>query len=136
MFQNAKQEDDGKIIVIHIPMKFKRRGGRKEIILPPEVEEQEDKPPTALQIALARAYSWRKLIDSGEAESIGEIADTIGIDPSLVGKHLRLTFLAPDIVEEILAGNEPETLTIEQLFKAIPVSWEEQRERYGFENRN
>ena len=46
MIQNTRVEDDGKIIAIHVPMKFKRRGGRKEIILPPGFEERESKPIT------------------------------------------------------------------------------------------
>ena len=128
MFQNARLEDEGKIIVIHIPMKFKRRGGRREIILPPGFEEREHKPPTALQIALARAFSWKRMLDTGETESIGDIADSTGIDPSLIAKHLRLTFLAPDIVEAILAGEEPEGLSLIQLFREIPASWEEHRD--------
>ena len=136
MFQNARLEDDGKIIAIHVPMQLKRRGGRREIILPPGFEEREYKPPTALQIALARAFSWRRMLDNGETESIGDIADSTGIDPSFIAKHLRLTFLAPDIVQAILAGEEPEGLSMGQLFKAIPASWENQRELYGFENTN
>ncbi|MBN2713586.1 MAG: hypothetical protein JXR97_14290 [Planctomycetes bacterium] len=136
MFQNARLEDEGKIIAIHVPMKFKRRGGRREIILPPGFEEREYKPPTALQIALARAFSWRRMLDTGETESIGDIADNIGIDQSFIAKHLRLMFLAPDIVEAILAGEEPEGLSLGQLYKAIPAAWEEQRELYGFDHNN
>ncbi len=130
MLENARLEDDGKTIVIHIPMKFKRRGGRRQIILPPETENQEDKPFTPLQIALARAYEWRKMLDTGEASSTGEIAEICGLDRSFVAKHFRLSFLAPDIVETILKGEEPEGLTLEMLYKSIPNLWEEQRTLY------
>lgn len=132
MLQNARLEDGGKIIAIHVPIKLKRQGGRREIILPPGFEERESKPPTPLQIALARAFLWRRMLDTGESESIGDIADSTGIDPSFIAKHLRLTFLAPDIVEAIHAGEEPEGLSLIQLFKAIPASWEDQRKVYKF----
>ncbi|MHB1455631.1 MAG: hypothetical protein ACYC0V_01820 [Armatimonadota bacterium] len=58
-------------------------------------------------IALARAYRWKKLIDNGKFATITEIAEAIRMDKSFVAKLLRLTLLAPDIVEMILAGEEP-----------------------------
>ncbi len=47
---------------------------------------------------------------------------------------LRLAYLAPDIVEAILAGREPDGLTVNELMKAIqlPLAWDEQRRLLGF----
>ena len=53
-----------------------------------------------------------------------------GVDNSYVARLLRLTLLAPDIVEAILMGREPDGLTLEQLYR-LPVAWEEQRRELG-----
>jgi hypothetical protein len=132
MFENARLVEDGAILEIHIPMKFKRRGGRKEIILPPGAgDDKTEKSPTALQLALARAFRWQKMLDSGEAESASELARGQGIDSSLVCRTLRLTLLAPDIVEAILDGSEPSGLSLGDLRRPIPLLWEEQRKALG-----
>ena len=129
MLEHATLEDDGRIIHVHIPMKFKRRGGRKEIILPPGV--QQPKSYSALQLALGRAFRWQKMLDSGEVNSIGDLARHVGKDKCYVGRILRLVLLAPDIVEMILVGDEPEKLSLVRLMESFPVVWEEQRTMFG-----
>jgi hypothetical protein len=56
----------------------------------------------ALVIALARAHRWQKLLDEGKFESISDLAREIGLDPSFTARLMKLTLLAPDIVEMIL----------------------------------
>jgi hypothetical protein len=111
-------------------MTLKKRGGRKEIILP-EGMVPEDSPAyrartqSPLVIALARAHRWKALIESGRYRGIGDLAKAVGHDPSYVGRTLNLTLLAPDIIEAILAGTEPSGLSLEKL-KSVPLDWEEQ----------
>lgn len=130
MLKNATIDDRGSIIAFHIPMQFKHRGGRKEIILPPGA--QPVKPPTSLQLAIARAYRWQAMLDSGEVASMAELEKLVGTDKSYLCKILRFSLLAPDIVEAILAGKEPDGLSLISVKGAIPALWEEQRERFGF----
>jgi len=122
-------EQDGDDLVIRIPMKLRRRHGRKQIIVPesfsdslPASEHQD-----ALVDALARAFHWQEIIESGRYGSITRLADALGNDRSCVGRVLRLTLLAPDIVETILLGREQSGLLLRQLTKEIPMLWEEQR---------
>jgi hypothetical protein len=77
--------------------------------------------------AFSRAFRWRKLLDEGACSTIKEIAAKEKIDPSYVGDVLRLTLLAPDIVEMILDGRQPPALQFEALRKSLPYEWEEQR---------
>ncbi len=90
-------------------------------------------PPKRTQVdnvllkALARAFRWQKLLDSGACSTITEIAAREKIDRSYVGDVLRLTLLAPDIVEMILDGRQPPALQFEALRKSLPLLWEEQR---------
>jgi len=58
------------------------------------------------------------------------LAKDVGCDRTYVGRMLRLTSLAPDIIEAILCGNEPDGLSLEKLRKNLPVRWDEQRKVY------
>jgi hypothetical protein len=82
-------------------------------------------------IALARACRWKKLLDDGKFESVSDLAREIGIDVSFAARLLRLTRLAPDIIEAILAGEEPSGLSLTTLTKVKPLIWMEQMERTG-----
>ena len=122
-------EDD--CLVIHIPLAFKKRGGRKEIMLPEGASPSQDEL-TSLAKAVAHAFRWQKMLESGEARRITDLADQLGLDRCYVRRILQLANLAPEIVEAILAGHEPSTLSLDQLTTDLPESWQVQRERFGF----
>ena len=113
-------------IRIRIPMKLKRRAGRKEIVLPKAVS---GKVPAqeALVRAVARAWKWQAILESGEVASISDLATRFHVDHSYVARTLRLASLAPDIVEAIVRGDEPDGLTLGRLMRPWPVRWDEQR---------
>ena len=75
------------------------------------------------------ALRWQEILDAGRYRSITEIAAALGLDRSYVGRILRLTLLAPDIVEAIVRGEEPSGLSLERLVRRIPAAWAEQREK-------
>ena len=78
--------------------------------------------------ALARAHRWRRLLDKGTYRSAGELAEAEGVTRSFVNRLLRLTLLAPDIVEAILDGRQPKGMQLE-LTRVMPTTWENQRKR-------
>ena len=118
---------DGQTVDIRVPMEFKTRGGRKEIILPPDAATTADVGPRSpLVVALARAYRWQRMLDSGEVKSLDKLASANGVDRSYVGRILRLAALAPDIVQAILADNEPTGLSLARLRDDIPIDWGDQ----------
>jgi hypothetical protein len=126
---------DGDNILIRIPMRFKKRGGRKEIIAPEGLDRAlPDAGPAQQPIvtALARARRWQEMLDNGEVGSVTELADRLDADRSYVARILRLNLLAPDIVEAILAGREPSGLSLAKLTQTLPILWHEQREMFGF----
>ena len=127
-------DDDG--VVVHIPMKFKRRGGRKEIIVPQDcASTTPEKSPVQrpMVVALARAFRWQELLETGKVASIAALAKRLKVDRAYVSRILGLTLLAPDIVRAIMDGNEPSGLSLARLTKPFPVLWEEQRRELGFE---
>ena len=125
-------EDDG--VVVHIPMTFKRRGGRKEIIVPQDASMgNQPKSPAQrpLVVALARAFRWQELLETGKVASIAALAKRLKVDRAYVSRILGLTLLAPDIVRAIMNGQEPSGLSLARLTKPFPVLWEEQRRKFG-----
>lgn len=119
------------VLTVHVPMTFRRRGGRKLIVTPdgsamPPVPSRAQIDNVLIK-ALARAVRWQRLLDQGVCSTIKEIASRERIDPSYVGDVLRLTLLAPDVAEMILDGRQPPTLQFESLRKSLPLLWEEQR---------
>jgi hypothetical protein len=78
--------------------------------------------------ALARAWRWQGMLDSGEYGTLADLADTERISRSYVCRVLRLTQLAPDIVERVMDGRPAARLA--QFLKPFPVGWEMQRQKF------
>ncbi|WP_175478630.1 hypothetical protein [Bauldia litoralis] len=71
--------------------------------------------------ALARAFRWRKLLETGAVVTVQEIAATENINPSYVSRVFRLTLLAPEIVEAVMEVGDAATL--DRLMIPFPVDW-------------
>jgi hypothetical protein len=128
----AKAGKDGATVDVTVPMEFKVRGGRREIILPPDAEaEPKAQPNGPLVLALARAHRWQRMVESGEAESLRELALQVGVDRSYIGRLLRLSSLAPQIIQMALIGREPNGLSLNRLSASLPVAWAEQSRLLG-----
>jgi hypothetical protein len=132
MAKSAIDHDVG-TLTITVPMKFRKRGGRKLVISPTGVDAWA--PPrarvdNAMVKALARAHRWQKMLDAGRYQTVRDLAEAENINPSYVARTLRLTLLAPHIVEAILDGrHDPERVTLDRLMEPFPVAWCEQAGR-------
>ena len=122
---------DGRTITVHIPITLRHQGGRKQVVTP---EGATPWIPIATRVdntmvkALARAHRWRDLLESGEHATVRDLAKAEKIDEVYLGRVLRLTLLAPRIVEAILAGTQPATLELHDLLRPFPADWEKQLE--------
>lgn len=123
-------------VTVMVPLTIRRRGGRKQIIGPDGAPirnggEAEGVAATrgdpALVKALARAFRWRRMLESGRYSSIRELATAERVDRAYIGRVLNLTLLAPDLVEAILDGREPAALDIATLMAGCPAHWDEPR---------
>lgn len=123
-------EFDGKTVTVRIPMTWKRRGGRKVIIAPDGGDAwapAKPRPDETLIRALARAHRWKAMLEECRYRSAGELAEAEGVTRSFVNRLLRLTLLGPDIVEAVLDGRQPKGMQLEDLTRAMPSGWAEQR---------
>jgi hypothetical protein len=115
---------------IRIPMQIRKRGGRKLILAPdggpPIWAAPRPRVDNTLIKVIARAFRWRNLIETGVHASIEEVARAEKINASYVGRVLRLTLLAPEIIEAILEGRQPAGVTMAGLLTPFPLMWTEQ----------
>ncbi len=124
-------------VTVCVPLTIRRRGGRKMIISPDGVATNaRSRMPSdiavtrgdpALVKALARAFRWRRMLETGAACSVSDIARQEKLNTSYVSRVLRLTLLAPEIVEAILDGRQAPEMTLRGLMQTFSAMWEAQR---------
>ena len=122
-------------VTVTVPFAIRKRGGRKLVITPDgtiAAPVSRARMASALLKALARGFRWRKLLETGDFSTIQEIAEAENINPSYVSRVLRMTLLAPEIVEAILEGKQPEGLTMARAMQPFSSLWLEQTDYLGF----
>lgn len=112
-------------VTLHVPFRIVKRGGRKEMQLP-EGAAQPRRTDNALVKALARAFRWKRMLESGEFATTAELAEREGIATSYMTRIMRLTLLAPDIVEAILDGKQGAEVTLARVLEPFPLTWQHQ----------
>lgn len=119
---------DGLTATVSIPVTFIQRGGGKQILSPPGAAAWSPAPrvDTALVKAVVRAHRWRQMLESGEYASSAELAKAEKVNDSYLSRILRLTLIAPVVIEAILTGRQPSTLQLDDLLKPLPTAWSEQ----------
>ena len=121
---------EGEAVVVHIPVRFRRRNGRQMILTdgePAAAPPPERDANQTLIEAIAKAHLWQEQLESGQYAGVEDLAQALGVDRTYAGRMLRLTSLAPDIIEAILRGEEPDGISMRKLQKNLPVKWDEQR---------
>ena len=122
----------GDTVTVRVPLAIRKRGGRKVVVspdgsmLPTAPRHVATNADPALLKALGRAFRWKRLLDDGTYASVSDIARAEKLDRTYVGDVLRLTLLAPDIVEAMVAGRQVEGTTLPVLMKPLSVEWEGQ----------
>ena len=112
-------------VTLHVPFRVVKRGGRKEMQMPDGAVQPRRTENTLIK-ALARAFRWKRMLESGEYATIAELADREGIALSYMTRVLRLTLLAPDIVEAILDGRQRPEVTLARMLEPFSMGWIEQ----------
>jgi hypothetical protein len=116
----------------YLPLKFRQRGDRKVVttVVGSSLEEQPNKIKLNSPVinAIARAFYWSKLIDLGIVNNGTEIAKKENLEASTVNERLRLSLLAPEIIESVLNGTQVKGLTMQWLTRnSFPAEWEKQK---------
>jgi len=112
------------MLTVRVPLAVRKRGGRKLLVTPGgTMNRRPSGADSTLVKALARAFRWRRMMEAGRFTTLNELAAAEKINSSYVSRLLRLTLLAPAIVDAILGGRQPEGMTLPALMEPFPVEW-------------
>jgi hypothetical protein len=118
-------------LTVHIPMALRKHGRCRSIVLPQGAPAQRLRVDNAMVKTLARAFRWRRILESGTYTTIADLAAAEKIDPSYLSRVLRLTTLAPDIIEAAVSGSANGEVMTARLRENIPADWESQRRLFA-----
>lgn len=130
----SARESELSPLELTIPAQIRRCGLAMRLIIQGPNAPQRQAPDQGLIQLIAKAHDWFGRLTSGKAKSVQEIADAKGVTSSYVTRVVYRSFLAPDIVQAILEGTQPASLTLDKLKQnlPLPIDWDEQRKLFGF----
>ena len=127
---DAEISHDSTGVTVRVPMAIKNRGGRKIVVSPDGQWAWVPSRPrvdNTLLRAVVQAFHWKHLLEVGEFATVSELATAEKLNTSYVSHVLRLTMLAPDLVEAVLDGKQPATLQLQQIVRRVECDWLQQR---------
>ena len=119
-----------------VPLTIKHRQNRKLLIPPaPDATGAAGGFDAPMIKTLGKAFYWKRLIDEGVYPTTADLARALKVETGWAAEVLRMTMLAPDIVEAIFEGRQPRHLNLHTLRgrqDLLPRDWAEQRRLLGF----
>jgi hypothetical protein len=123
---------DGRTICVHIPITLRHQGGRRQVVTPVDAAPWIPRPSrvdNTLVKAVVRAHRWRDMLESGRHATVRDLAKAESINESYLSRVLRLTLLAPAIIQSILEGRQSAGLELDGLLGPLPANWARQHEQ-------
>ncbi len=119
--------NDANTIRVVIPLTMRKKNGRPKILPPADQTPAEARVQDAHVLrAIARAWSWRRKLERGEASTLQDIATTEKVTDQYVGRVIRLSYLSPDVLEKLLIHRIPPALSLSDLIAVAELPWAEQ----------
>lgn len=117
-------------IRVVIPLTIRKRNGRPKILPPDNVDAQNGRTqdPHVLR-AIARAWSWRRQLETGAASTIQDIANAEKVSDRFVSRMMRLAYLSPGVLETLVITRKPPAISINDLTTVAELPWFEQANR-------
>ena len=115
-------------IQIFVPLTIRKRSGRPRIVPPDNITQEPAEAGECRNLlrAVGLAWSWRRRLDSGKFETAKDLAAAVGNHERYVSRHLRLTYLAPEVLRRLVYGREVSSITIREMTDLVTASWETQ----------
>jgi hypothetical protein len=120
---------DSRTISVHIPITMRHQGGRKQVVTPADATPwipRAARIDSTLVKAVVRAHRWRDMLETDRHATVRDLAKAESINESYLSRVLRLTLLAPAIIQSILDGNQPADLELDNLLGLLPLDWAQQ----------
>lgn len=108
---------------VFIPLTIRKRNGRPKIVPPADVVPDTGGVDPHVLKAIAKAWGWRRKLESGEAATLADIAKAEDVTPAYAGRMLKLAYLAPPVLEKLLIARVPPTVPVKELAAAAELPW-------------
>ena len=108
---------------VFIPLTIRKRNGRPKIVPPADMAPDTGVVDPHIMKAIAKAWSWRRKLESGAATTIEDVADAEGVTPAYIRRMLKLAYLAPVVLEGILIARLSPALSLKDMSVAADMSW-------------
>ena len=112
-----------------VPLTIRKRNGRPKILPPEKAGIADNETPVQdphILRALGRAWAWRRMLESGKAATIDDIAAAENVTARFVSRTMRLAYLAPEVLERLVLWRVPSALSLQQLIEVTYLPWREQ----------
>lgn len=127
-----RREEDG-TITISIPIRIRKYSGRQQVFLPQNIvfnDFKEKQDLTVLQTSLARGRQWQMMLESGKFKNLREIAADEKVDPGYVSRMMNMNLLCSELVRRILDDDLDSDFSFSEIYRNIPVLWEDQFKKF------
>jgi hypothetical protein len=116
-------------IRVVIPLTIRKRNGRPKILPPDDLTLRDGRAqdPHVLR-AIARAWNWRRQLETGTASTIQDIAATEKVSDRFVSRLMRLAYLSPEVLDHLVIRRVPPALSLNDLVGVADRPWAEQME--------
>jgi len=116
-------------IRVVIPLTIRKRNGRPKILPPDDVDARNGRTqdPHVLR-AVARAWNWRRQLETGAASTIQDIAAAEKVSDRFVSRMMRLAYLSPEVLDHLVIRRVPPALSLNDLVALADRPWAEQLE--------
>ena len=117
-------------IRVVIPLSIRKRNGRPKILPPDDhcARESRAQDPHVLR-AVARAWKWRRQLESGAVSTIQDIALAENVSDRFVGRMIRMAYLAPSVLEALVIARRPPAIAINDLNAVAEWPWDGQMQQ-------
>jgi hypothetical protein len=113
---------------VFIPLTIRKRNGRPKIMPPAELVPDTGVVDPHVLKAIAKAWSWRRKLESGAVATIEDVAHAEAVTPAYIRRMLKLAYLAPAVLERILIARLSPALSLKDMSAAADMSWGTQRD--------
>lgn len=111
---------------VFIPLTIRKRNGRPKIVPPADIVPDTGGVDPHVLKAIAKAWSWRRKLESGAAGTLADIAEAEDVTPAYAGRMLKLAYLAPAVLETLLIKRRSPAVSVKELGLAVDLPWAEQ----------
>jgi hypothetical protein len=122
-------------VTYEIPILFRVRGGRRYIMTPDGrdlIAPKAQRFESNMIKAIVQGHEFLHMLDRDPDLTIMKLAERRKLDHGYIAKAIRMTQLAPDIIDAVIDGRQPQSLSLADLMRPFPDGWQEQQRHFGF----